>query len=85
MPQTNGDMAAKVKLKCEDPPTVTLHKSGDVTIIGSEKEQSVVVSSSVLRHTSQVWRAMFNDRWTESTSTEIRLPDDNADTMRVVL
>jgi len=67
--------------------TVCLHDSGDVTLlIGiDEHKQAVLVSSSVLRLASPVWKAMLDRHWAESEAQEIPFPDDDVAAMLLVL
>ncbi|KAF2016883.1 hypothetical protein BU24DRAFT_406978 [Aaosphaeria arxii CBS 175.79] len=65
--------------------TVTLHEWGDVTLIVGERKRRVLVSSSMMRRASPVWRAMFSKNWIEGSASEVEFPDDNEDAMLLVL
>ncbi|KAF2005104.1 hypothetical protein P154DRAFT_611587 [Amniculicola lignicola CBS 123094] len=66
-------------------PVIELHEHGDITLIIGPKEQPVLVSISVLRRASPVWRKMFGEPWIESREKEARFPEDNLDALLIVL
>jgi hypothetical protein len=69
------------------PRTIVLRESGDVTLlIGTGKtQQPVVVSSEALCLASPVWKVMFKPPWAESKAHEIPFPDDDPESMLIVL
>jgi hypothetical protein len=74
-------------MKYVERPTIRLHDSGDVTLLigyGDDRKR-VLVSTTVLRLASPVWKAMFGARWAESEASEIDLSHDDADAMLLVL
>lgn len=69
-------------------PTIVLCDQGDaILLIGPENDQQpVLVSRIVMSLASSVWKAMFcREQWTESTATELSLPEDNVDAMLIAL
>ncbi|PSN61216.1 hypothetical protein BS50DRAFT_156350 [Corynespora cassiicola Philippines] len=81
----DSEMAASAGLSAH--PTITLHSSGDITqLIGTgEYQQPVIAASAILRKASPVWNAMYTGSWSESTNSEIQFPDDDVNTMLIVL
>jgi hypothetical protein len=66
---------------------VQIDESGDLTLIVGEQSGQVrfLVSTSVLRLASPVWKAMITGQFRESSAKEIPFPDDNATAMGVIL
>jgi hypothetical protein len=66
-------------------PVITLHEAADLTLIIGPEKQTVKVLRSAMQTTSSSWRAMFKPEWTESTSSSIEFPEDDATAMLLVL
>jgi hypothetical protein len=66
-------------------PAISLLEAADLTLIIGPEKQTVKVLKSAMQTTSSVWRAMFRPGWTESTSSSIEFPDDDAAAMLLVL
>jgi hypothetical protein len=87
------DVMSQDSHQMEDEPkdnesTVILHDLGDsiVLIIGNKKSR-LQVSRGILSILSPVFKAMLNGKFREAapTTTEISLPDDDPEAMRVML
>lgn len=72
--------------------TVYLDPWGDLKIIAQDRDQqskTLVVSSSVMRLASPVWRVMLHPmgpfREAQESSKEIDFPDDDADALAILL
>lgn len=73
-------------------PIVYLDPWGDLKIVAADRDKrlkTLVVSSSVMRLASPVWRVMFDPhgsfREAEESAKEIEFPDDDADALLILL
>jgi hypothetical protein len=66
---------------------VHIDESGDLTMIVGEQSGQVkfLVSTTVLRLASPVWKAMITGQFRESSAKEIPFPEDDAQAMSVIL